>query len=255
MGWLRVESAFPNHRKIHAAGEALGGAGRGRVLALWMLGAAYAVDALRDGFVPFGVMEDKRFDLKPLEVIAAMVKAGLLHRAPGGYQIHDFNDYNPRAADIIAKRKADLARKHAHGAKVAPDTAEKSPIRKTIPRGIRVESAKNRSVSEAIPNGAPAEKVALARAPARARSDPDPQDQKQDQEQRENRAQRLAESDANYPVLLRLCHDCLKSGFSFDRIGELNSEIKTRAAKARIDYGPSVLDAVLKSAEFQTRRH
>lgn len=80
------------------AGDHLGRAGRGRVLALWVLGSSYAVGHLTDGFVPHGVLDDTRYDRKPGEVIEAMVRVKLLHMTEGGYTIHDFHDYNPSAA-------------------------------------------------------------------------------------------------------------------------------------------------------------
>lgn len=99
LAWLRVESNFPSHKKVHAAGDMLGRAGKGRVLAVWVLGSAYAVGHLTDGFVPFSVLDDTRYDRKPQEVIDAMLAYGLLHPTEGGYTIHDFHDYNPSAEE------------------------------------------------------------------------------------------------------------------------------------------------------------
>jgi hypothetical protein len=115
MAWLRVESAFPNHYKVMAAGQSLGRGAVGRVLGLWIVGACYAVSHLTDGFVPALVLEDSRYDRKPDDVIQAMVSVGLLHQEQGGYRIHDFNDYNLNAEAVKKKRRADLERKSRGG--------------------------------------------------------------------------------------------------------------------------------------------
>lgn len=143
MPWLRVESRLPDHQKVHTAGERLGKAGRGRVLAVWLVGSTYAVDHLTDGYVPPGVMEDPRYDRRPADVLAAMIDVGLLHREGDGYRFHDFHDYNPSAEAIKEKRRADLDRKR---------------------RGIGSESPRNRS-------GTAANSEALAGADGRARSE------------------------------------------------------------------------------------
>jgi hypothetical protein len=113
MAWLRIESNFPNHRKVLAAGQQLGRSAIARVMGLWTVGACYAVAHLTDGFVPAIILLDSRYDRHPNDVISAMVSHGLLHRDGDGFRIHDFHDYNPHAAEVKEKRRFDLARKRS----------------------------------------------------------------------------------------------------------------------------------------------
>jgi len=141
MAWLRIESNFPNHRKVLAAGQQLGRGAVGRVIGVWTIGACYAVAHLTDGLVPAIVLEDTRYDRHPREVIAAMVDQGLLHVVDGGYQLHDFNDYNPSADAVKEKRRNDLARKRRFQKESA-----------AIPQRIANESATFPEVPNPNPN-------------------------------------------------------------------------------------------------------
>ena len=114
MAWLRVESSFPNHRKIMMAGHLLGTGSMGRIIGLWSVGACYSVANLTDGFVPRIVFLDARYDKKPSAVVDVMVQAGLLEAAEGGYLLHDFTQYNPSAAEVKAKMDWDARRKQLY---------------------------------------------------------------------------------------------------------------------------------------------
>ena len=115
MAWLRVESSFPQHKKIMAAAERLGRGSIARVIGVWSLGACHAVTHLTDGFVPTFILENPTYDKKVKDIVSAMLGAGLIRAVEGGYQYHDFNHYNPSAEAVLAKRKADLERKNRDG--------------------------------------------------------------------------------------------------------------------------------------------
>jgi hypothetical protein len=139
MAWARFESKFPEHVKVYRAGASLGRAGTGRVIAMMTAMTCFSVDQLTDGFLPDEKVRTSPHDRRPLEVAAALVAAELWHRVDGGYQIHDFHDFNPAAEAVKAKRQADLARK-----------------------GFRADSTRNRNGFHAEKNG--------------SESDPDPED-------------------------------------------------------------------------------
>lgn len=125
MAWLKVDDKFPSHPKVRRAAVILasGDAGpaaklaRARVLAVWLEAACYAAEHSTDGFVPADVVGEL-VDRKPIDVVAAMVQAGLAkdetHQDIKGVRFHDWDHYNPTAADVKAKRDADRERKR-HG--------------------------------------------------------------------------------------------------------------------------------------------
>lgn len=106
---------------------------------MWLAGIAYCNRALTDGFIPDAVAEGLggRWRVRQggqtwqmiarcgdVEVVVdadwiavALVDAGLWHRVDGGYQIHDYADFQPLRADVMAA-KASLsdARKEAGAA-------------------------------------------------------------------------------------------------------------------------------------------
>jgi general stress protein YciG len=103
MPWFRVDDQFGMHPKVLAAGNAAAG--------LWLRCAAYAASQLTDGHVP---LEVARLYGKPVQAIA-LVTAGLWHatghdcrRCPqpaNGYQMHDYEEWNPTRAKVVAARE------------------------------------------------------------------------------------------------------------------------------------------------------
>lgn len=117
--WVKVDDALPNHPKILDAGMQLGPTGVGRVLAIWLRGMCYCNHYLTDGFLPEEVIKTwKLYDKKPLDVVFVMVQAGILRqsdrRGMPGYQFHDYEMYQPLAADIKEKRDWDARRKQLY---------------------------------------------------------------------------------------------------------------------------------------------
>jgi general stress protein YciG len=92
MAWVRVDDTMTFNPKIMEAGNAAVGA--------WIRLSAYSSAHGLDGFVPDSVakMIGNQRDLD------AAVRAQLLHQAAGGYQIHDFLEYNPSADEVAANR-------------------------------------------------------------------------------------------------------------------------------------------------------
>jgi hypothetical protein len=108
VSWVSIDDNAPDHRKQLAAGPA--------ACWLWVCGLCYANrQPARDGFIP----EAKALILYPLpnvkREIAKLVEVKLWDRADGGYQIHDYADYQPNAAVIEARREARSAAGRAGG--------------------------------------------------------------------------------------------------------------------------------------------
>jgi len=86
---------------------------------MWFCGVLYCRRALTDGFVP----KSKVPTLVPaistnaaFRSAAKLVEARLWHDAVGGYQIHDYLDWNPSKAAMTEYRRRDRERKHGkHG--------------------------------------------------------------------------------------------------------------------------------------------
>ncbi|HEX9565593.1 MAG TPA: DnaD domain protein [Gemmatimonadaceae bacterium] len=137
MPWVRLDDHFDQNPKIAQVGP-LG-------LALWVTGLAYCNRNLTDGFIPWSVArtmvswdwlditEPKNAergyqiasasrtcgmrgdDIDSDYVIALLVVAGLWDEVDGGFQIHDYGDFQPTKAQVEAERAAKQAAGQAGG--------------------------------------------------------------------------------------------------------------------------------------------
>jgi hypothetical protein len=98
MPWVRLDDNFPDHPKVVDAGP----------LAAWLYvcGVAYASRYLTDGYIPAGQVR-KLADVDGAAALAdRLVEVGLWERVDGGFQVHDFLEYNPSAEKVRAERSA-----------------------------------------------------------------------------------------------------------------------------------------------------
>lgn len=113
MPWVRLDEQFPDHPKVVQAGPLAGW--------LHVCGLAYCNRLLTDGFVPAGqVPKLADFDgiwtepdgaavqicIDPFDLVKQLEAAGMWKRVTNGYLIHDYNDYQPTKATVMAERKA-----------------------------------------------------------------------------------------------------------------------------------------------------
>lgn len=111
--WARLDDALLDHRKIFAAGEAIGKNGPAIALGMYTVALLWANKHLSDGYLPLPVVKSFRHVADPVAVGRALVEAGLWERNGSGFVIHDYADFgNPSAAAIKARRKWDRQRKH-----------------------------------------------------------------------------------------------------------------------------------------------
>lgn len=99
MPWFKVDDSLHAHAKVSkVAAEAPA------ALGLWLLAGSWCSAYLTDGFVP----DHKLPGLFPdaAELAPTLVAAGLWRRKRGGYQFHDWLDYNPTSEAIKADRDA-----------------------------------------------------------------------------------------------------------------------------------------------------
>lgn len=106
MAWVRLDDGFPDHPKALQAGP----------LACWLYvcGIAYANRYLTDGFIPERQVRRLIDAKKPEALTEALVNAGLWETVEGGFQIHDYLDYQPSAEKIAESREKGRKRVEAH---------------------------------------------------------------------------------------------------------------------------------------------
>lgn len=132
--WVKIDDRFAEHPKLMAAGALAWG--------VWAEAMAYCNRNLTDGFIPVAVAEafggrwrtrvdgrvwqafvhcgDEMVAVDAEFVAAALADAGLWHRVDGGYQIHDYADYQPTKAQVMAERE------HRHSVASAGGKAAKA---------------------------------------------------------------------------------------------------------------------------------
>src|SRR5262245_57987804 len=111
--WVKLDDNFLHHRKILVAGQLLGRNGITRAVLTYIEGLCYAARYLTDGFLPLYFVQHIKNDRHPLEVAKIFIRDDVLlwHTAEGGFQIHDYLDYNPSSSEIKDKRAWDSRRK------------------------------------------------------------------------------------------------------------------------------------------------
>jgi len=123
MPWVRIDDDFYNHPKVIKAGP-LG-------IAMQVSALCYCNHYLTDGFVPisvipgllnldgigmrmwanetFGGGEDAAWTM----VVEDLINAGLWESCEDGYRIHDYLEYQPSKAQVLADREANAKRQEA----------------------------------------------------------------------------------------------------------------------------------------------
>lgn len=109
--WTKLDDNLLDHPKLIAAGEQLGPNGPALALGLYVVGLMWSNRHLSDGQLPQAVVKRFSHVAKPLEVAAALVRAGLWEKDGAGYIIHDFAEYNFAARDVKARRTREKERK------------------------------------------------------------------------------------------------------------------------------------------------
>lgn len=105
MPWQALDDQFYDHPKTVQAGTA--GAG------LFALTLSYCGRHLTDGFVSSAMVRKLASDVDdPIALADRLVDAGFFERVDGGYQVHDYLDYQPSKEDVIRQR-AENARRQA----------------------------------------------------------------------------------------------------------------------------------------------
>lgn len=95
MPWFRVDDSFYDHPKVFDAPDC--------AVALWVRAGTWAARNLTDGFVPSGMLA--RFTSDPGTATRELVHRGMWGKVKGGYQFHDWHDYQPTKQAVENERK------------------------------------------------------------------------------------------------------------------------------------------------------
>ena len=103
-----LDDRLLTHPKLLKAGQRLGQDGTGKALYLYVWGIAYAKQHLTDGFIPFNVISSCGVISESGSVAKVLADRSirLWRKVYGGYQIHDFHDYNLSANEEKQKRES-----------------------------------------------------------------------------------------------------------------------------------------------------
>lgn len=105
MTWFKIDDAFPEHPKwadLEDDPELWSAS-----MSLWMAIGCYCARNLTDGFIS----EARCRRVTPLvtsrvtDALSALVGAGFLRIVEGGYQMHDYLEYNPSKSEVKRKRE------------------------------------------------------------------------------------------------------------------------------------------------------
>jgi len=111
MSWFAVDDKFwGNTKALSLPYEAIG---------LWTLAGAFSADQLTDGFIPEAIVAmldashneasaSRLVEAKPkqpLHVASLLVQSGLWERVEGGYQFHNWSDYQFTKKQVLEKKK------------------------------------------------------------------------------------------------------------------------------------------------------
>lgn len=127
MTWVRIDDHFDEHPKLAQVGPIGWG--------VWLAGLAYCNRNLTDGFIPYSIAEgiggnwtirvpdenpendrEQLWDIARASgmhgedmdtewIIERLIQAGLWEHCYGGYRVHDYDDYQPTKAEVMAQRE------------------------------------------------------------------------------------------------------------------------------------------------------
>lgn len=157
--WVRIDSNFPGHRKVLELDPArMNGA-----VGLYMLALCYADDHRTDGVIPTRAMRLITATDAWAEDAAELVRVGLWHETPDGWQIHDYLGWQRSAAEIEARSAAarDKARKRWEPGRSDTDSdADSNADSNAI--GIAVGNAEQSSIEQHREEQQQSEQIAAA---------------------------------------------------------------------------------------------
>lgn len=164
MPWVKIDEAMPDHPKVLSAGPLAGW--------LHICGLAYCNRYLTDGFVPRAMVPKLAdFDglaeqvaegdvmaayttVGPFDMAERLVACGIWRKVEGGYQIHDYLDFQPSKAEVEeARRQKQEAGRKGGKAKAAAKAPARQPLEQ--PASTRPSGPLAERVAESKPDAVP----------------------------------------------------------------------------------------------------
>ena len=95
MTWIKLDTRIRSHPKLQAISD--------RSWRYYVCSLCYAADYRTDGLIPNAVLSHVDPEAKrPRSTAEQLVSAGLFEQVDGGYQIHDYGDYQQSSEQIRA---------------------------------------------------------------------------------------------------------------------------------------------------------
>ena len=99
MSWFRIDDTFGTHPKVLGIPRSR----RKAAVGLWTLAGNWCARNLTDGALPIYMIEELGGDD---DDVKDLLRATLWEETPNGFQFHDYLDYNPSRARVLADRAA-----------------------------------------------------------------------------------------------------------------------------------------------------
>lgn len=105
MPWVRLDDRFPSHRKVALLSD--------RAFRLYVSGLCWSSENLTEGLIRDEELRVVAHVRNAKAAAKELEDRDLWDRVEGGWQIHDFLEYNPDRARVQAERAANAARQQA----------------------------------------------------------------------------------------------------------------------------------------------
>lgn len=161
MTWVKLDDQFYTHRKVAGMDYRMLPA-----VGLHILALTWCASQLTDGFVPRSQPARLAGDISELLpkasvglLVSALLDAGMWEEADGGYQIHDYLEYNPSREEALEKREAQREAKVAGGrARAAAGQRENGRFTSSSPAGSPADTpADDQQLTSPVPVPVPQE--------------------------------------------------------------------------------------------------
>ncbi|MFR9807098.1 hypothetical protein ACL02T_33095 [Pseudonocardia sp. RS010] len=130
MTWFKIDDGFHSHPKMFDASDA--------AVALWTRAGSWAAQNLTDGFVPSTL--PARLCDDPGKATEELIRRGMWTRTRGGFQFHDWLEYNPSKEKVLADRAKDAEKKRKARAALAKKRRTANARPPANPAGVPRES-------------------------------------------------------------------------------------------------------------------
>lgn len=161
--WVKVDDRFPDHRKVFAAGDALGPHSTGRVLAVWLEAMCWTNFNGTDGELSIGVVRTFKHDRQPLKVAQAMalpvrrpdgsMGPGLFIAQEGGFRVHDYHELNDR--EKFEAKSAARAEAGRNGGRRSGESRREAKLKQTAKQLLQQTGSKPEANGQANTNPVP----------------------------------------------------------------------------------------------------